>query len=160
MLYRREGETEWTPLRRGLTDPILVWDTTTVPNGTYFAKVVASDAASNPAGTALTGELDSSAFEIDNTPPAILVQSVRIEGSRTLVVFEVKDDHSPIQRVESSEDGVQWRGVFPKDGIADSKDEQYELAINGELTERGLILRASDSMNNVATLHVDPPRRR
>ena len=28
VLYRREGETEWTPLRRGLDEPILVWDTT------------------------------------------------------------------------------------------------------------------------------------
>src|SRR5205823_10658969 len=66
VLYRREGETAWTPLRRGVTDPILVWDKTTVPNGTYFVKVVESDAPSNPLGTALTGELASSAFEIDN----------------------------------------------------------------------------------------------
>jgi hypothetical protein len=50
VLYRREGETTWTALRRGLTDPILVWDTTTVSNGTYFVKVVASDSASNSAG--------------------------------------------------------------------------------------------------------------
>ena len=68
--YRREGE----PLEiaaRDAADPILVWDTATVPNGTYFVKVVASDAPSNPAATALAGELDSVAFEIDNTPPAI-----------------------------------------------------------------------------------------
>jgi sugar lactone lactonase YvrE len=159
VLYRREGETTWTALRRGITEPILVWDTTTMPSGTYFVKVVASDAPSNPIGMALTGELDSSAFEIDNTPPVILVQSVRVEGSHTIVAFEVKDDHSPIQRVEFSQDGQRWRGVFPKDGIADSKDERYELRLDGELTERGLILRASDSMNNVATQHVDAPRK-
>jgi len=160
VLYRREGDTTWAPLRRSLTDPILVWDTTTVPSGTYFVKVVASDSPSNPVSTALTGELESSAFEIDNTAPAILVQGVRTEGSRTIVTFEVKDDHSPIQRVEFSQDGQRWRGVFPKDGIADSKDERYELVIDGELTERGLILRASDSMNNVATAHVERPKRR
>src|SRR5436309_5863781 len=44
VLYRREGETTWTAVRRAVTEPILVWDTTTMPNGTYFAKVVASDA--------------------------------------------------------------------------------------------------------------------
>ena len=92
----------WKALRRGVADTILVWDTTTVPNGTYFVKVVASDAPSNPAGTALTGELDSAAFEIDNTPPAIAVGSVRVERGRTIVTFDVKDDHSPIQRVEFS----------------------------------------------------------
>ena len=42
-----------------ISDTILVWDTTTVPNGTYFVKIVASDAPSNPSGTALAGELDS-----------------------------------------------------------------------------------------------------
>ena len=41
--FRREGETTWKVLRSGLTDSILVWDTTTVPNGTYFVRVVASD---------------------------------------------------------------------------------------------------------------------
>ena len=137
VLYRREGETTWKALRRGLTDPILVWDTTTVPNGTYFVKMVASDAPSNPVGTALTGELDSAAFDIDNTPPAILVAGRPHRGGRTIVTFDVKDDHSPIQRVEFSQDGQRWRGVFPKDGIADSKDEHYELVIDGELTERG-----------------------
>ena len=157
ILYRREGETAWTALRRGLTEPILVWDTTTMANGTYFVKVVASDGPSNPMGTALTGELDSSAFDIDNTPPAIMVHTVRVEGNRTLISFEVKDDHSPIQRVEFSQDGQRWRGVFPTDGIADSKDERYELVLEGVPTERGLILRASDSMNNVATQQILAP---
>lgn len=157
ILYRREGETTWTTLRRALNDPILVWDTTTVPNGTYFVKIVASDAPSNPAATALTGELDSSAFEIDNTPPVITVQNVRREANRTTIAFDVKDDHSPIQKVELSQDGQRWRGVFPRDGIADSKEERYEVTIDGAVGARGIILRAIDSMNNVATTEI-PPR--
>jgi hypothetical protein len=160
VLFRREGETTWKTLRKATTDSILVWDTTTVPNGTYFVKILASDAPSNPSGTALAGELDSSAFEVDNTAPAIVVGTVRVERGGTIIPFDVKDDHSPVQRVEFSQDGQRWRGVFPVDGIADSRDEHYELAIEGELGERGLTLRASDSMNNVATIHVDPPKRR
>jgi len=160
VLFRREGETAWKTLRKAATDAILVWDTTTIPNGTYFVKIVASDAPSNPTGTALTGELDSSAFEVDNTAPAIGVSSVRVERGRTIITFDVKDDHSPVQRVEFSQDGQRWRGVFPVDGIADSREEHYELAIDGELGDRGLTLRASDSMNNVATAHVDAPSRR
>ena len=110
--YRREGDAGWKALRRDVTDPILVWDTTTVPNGTYFIKIVASDAPSNPAGTALTGELESVAFEIDNTPPqSSSVSGARVDGNRTIVMFDVKDDHSPIQRVECSQDGQLWRGV-------------------------------------------------
>ena len=158
--FRREGEAAWKTLRKGISDTILVWDTTTVPNGTYFVKVVASDAPSNPMGTALAGELDSTAFEVDNTAPSIVVGTVRVAGGRTIIPFDVKDDHSPIQRVEFSQDGQRWRGVFPVDGIADSREEHYELAIDGELGERGLTLRASDSMNNLATVQVAAPGRR
>ena len=160
VLYRREGETAWKTLRKAVTESILVWDTTTIPNGTYFVKIVASDAPSNPLATALAGELDSAAFEVDNTPPVISITNVRVVSGRTVVTFDVKDDHSPIRGVEYSSDGQRWRGVFPVDGIADSREEHYELPIEGELGERGITLRASDSMNNVATIHVDAPRRR
>jgi len=160
ILYRREGETTWKTLRKNVNETILVWDTTTIPNGTYFVKIVASDAPSNPMSTALAGELDSSAFEVDNTPPTITVSDVRVVSGRTVVTFDVKDDHSPIRGVEFSQDGQRWRSVFPVDGIADSRDEHYELPVDGELGDRGLTLRASDSMNNVATTHVDAPRRR
>jgi hypothetical protein len=159
VLYRREGETTWKTLRKGMTESILVWDTNTVPNGTYFVKIVASDSPSNPLSSALTGELESSAFEIDNTPPDIIIKNVRVERGRTIISFDVKDDHSPIQRVEFSQDGQRWRGVFPIDGIADSREEHYELPIEGELGDRGVTLRASDTMNNIATSHVDAPRK-
>jgi len=161
VLYRREGETEWTPLRHALEEPILVWDTTIVPNGTYFVRVIASDRPSNPAGSALTGERDSVAFQIDHTPPVIVVASVRPDGAKTTLVFDVTDADSPVARVEYSRDGgLHWTAVFPKDGIADSKSEHYELALDGDLGENGLTIRASDSMNNTDTAHVDAPRSR
>jgi len=160
VLYRREGETEWKTLRKALADFILVWDTTTVPNGTYFVKIVASDSPSNPLATALTGEMDSAAFDVDNSPPVIAISGVRTERGHTVIVFDVKDDHSPVKLVEFSEDGQRWRGVFPMDGIADSRAEHYELPIEGEMDPRGITLRATDSMNNISTAHVDPPRSR
>ncbi|MFI5302605.1 MAG: hypothetical protein ACHREM_31335, partial [Polyangiales bacterium] len=160
VLYRREGEVTWKPLRRAISDTILVWDTTTIPDGTYFVKIVASDSPSNTAGTALSGELESSTFEVDNTPPQIVTASVRVDGGRTIVTFDVKDDTSTIQRVEYSQDGLKWRSAFPTDGIADSREEHYQLTIEGALGERGLTLRASDAMDNVATTHVDAPTRR
>ena len=153
--YRLEGEPTWKALRRDITDSILVWDTRTVPNGTYFVKIVASDTPSNAVGAALSGELDSVAFEVDNTPPEISVESARVVSQKTIVSFEVRDDHSPIQKVESSSDGLTWRPAFPLDGIADSRTERYEIAVDGQIGPRGLSLRASDAMNNVATAQVD-----
>jgi hypothetical protein len=153
--YRREGDAAWKILRKDLDDTVLVWDTTTVPNGTYFVRVVASDAPSNGAAAALTGELVSTAFEIDNSPPAVQLRSVRNANGATTVVFDVVDDNSPIQRVEYSTDGREWTPIFPTDGIADSRQEHYELTVSGPIGPRGLSLRATDSMNNVATTQVN-----
>ena len=83
--YRREGETAWRILRRGLMDEVLVWDTTSVPDGTYTLRVVASDAPSNPSGAALSGELESTSFEIDNTPPAIATTAFTRTATQTRV---------------------------------------------------------------------------
>ena len=154
VLYRREGESSWKTLRKAVNDTILVWDTTTVPNGTYFVKVVASDAPSNAADEALTGEMDSVAFEIDNTPPTFAIGATRTDRGRTIISFDVKDDHSPIQRVEYSSDGQHWHALFPVDGIADSRTEHYELALDAPPGERGITVRASDTMNNVASAQI------
>ena len=103
----------------------------------------------------MSGELDSVAFEVDNQPPGIGAVTARAASGRLAVTFEVRDDHSPVQRVEYSEDGQTWRAVFPRDGIADSRQEQYELNLAGPLGPRGLSLRATDAMNNVGTAQVD-----
>ncbi|MQA30162.1 MAG: hypothetical protein GEU82_10025 [Luteitalea sp.] len=155
--YRREGEALWKVLRSDVTEPILVWDTTTVPNGTYFVRVAASDASSNASDTALVGELDSVPFDVDNTAPSVVVADVRAESTRTIVTFDVNDDQSPVQRVECSEDGQQWRSVFPADGIADSRSEHYVMVIDGAIGPGGVTLRVTDAMNNVTSAQVNPP---
>ncbi|MGE3956083.1 MAG: hypothetical protein AB7H96_05140 [Vicinamibacterales bacterium] len=155
--YRREGDTTWKVLRSGLSDTILVWDTTTVPNGTYIVRVIASDAPSNPDAAALAGELDSAAFDIDNAPPAFATATARVDAGRTVVSVEVRDDHSPIQKLEYSADGESWKTVFPSDGLADTRSERYEFPLEGAIGPRGLTLRAIDAMNNVSTTQVSAP---
>lgn len=157
--YRREGETVWKVLKRGLTDPLYVWDTTSVPNGTYVIKVIASDNPSNPPGTALSGERESESFDIDNAPPAIAIADVRHQGSQTVVTFSVTDDHSPVQRVEYSLDGDRWRALHPKDGIADSVHEEFELVLDTDTSGRAVVIRAEDAMENVTTARAEEPGR-
>jgi WD40 repeat protein len=154
--YRREGETSWKLLKRGVTDPILVWDTTSVPNGRYILRIVASDAPSNAPATALTGTMESTAFEIDNAPPIITVTGVRREGARTTVTFDVRDDQSAVQKADYSLDGNRWQTIYPKDGIADSRFEQFELVLEGD-SARGVIVRAADALNNVSSASADVP---
>jgi WD40 repeat protein len=152
--YRQEGETVWKSLKRGLTDRILVWDTTSVPNGRYVVRIVASDAPSNSPATALTGSAESTAFDIDNTPPSITIDTVRREAGRTIVTFEIRDADSAVQKAEYSLDGDRWMTVYPVDGIADSRLERFELSLEGEIGARGVIIRATDALNNVTSTDV------
>jgi hypothetical protein len=154
VLYRREGDAGWKPIKRGLTDQVLVWDTTSVPNGRYFIRVEASDSASNSPATALLGAMESTAFEVDNTAPVITIASVRRDGGRAVVGFEVRDTDSSVQKAEYSLDGDRWITVYPRDGIADSRVEQFELVLEGEAAGRAVILRANDALNNVASTNV------
>lgn len=160
ILYRREGETNWKSLKGNLAEPIYVWDTTSVPNGTYVVKVVASDQPSNTPGAALDGELESSAFDIDNAPPTVTVSSVRPAGGRTTIQFEVRDDWSAVSKVEYSLDAQRWQVIYPRDGIFDSRDEQFELTLDNDTVRRGLIIRAFDAKNNSTTARGDVPTAR
>ncbi len=154
--YRREGETTWKLLKRALSDPILVWDTTSVPNGRYILRIVASDAASNAPATALTGAMESTAFDIDNAPPLITVTAVRRDGTKTTIAFDVRDDQSAVLKADYSLDGNRWQTIYPKDGIADSRFEQFELVLDGD-SARGVIVRAADALNNVSSTSADVP---
>ena len=151
VLYRRDGDLEWKTLKRDLWEPILVWDTTSVPDGSYTIKVVATDAPTNAPVNALTGERESASFDIDNTPPRIEIATPRQDARGTIVSFEVRDDHSPIERVEYSVDAERWRVVYPEDGLPDSRVERFELVLDGEAAARSVIIRATDAMRNVAT---------
>jgi len=155
VLYRREGDTVWKSLKDDLVDAIYVWDTTSVPNGTYVVKVVASDQASNTPGAALEGELESSAFDIDNAPPVVVVTGSRPANGRTTIQFEVRDEWSSISKVEYSLDAQRWQVVYPRDGIFDGRSEQFELTLDNEAATRGLIIRAYDAKNNSATARGD-----
>jgi sugar lactone lactonase YvrE len=157
VLYRREGETSWKLLKRAMSDQILVWDTTSVPNGRYTVRIVASDAPSNATSSALSGARESTAFAIDNVPPVITVTSVRRDNARATIAFDVRDANSSVQKVEFSLDGDRWQSVYPKDGIADSRFEQFELVLEGDAVTRGVTLRATDALNNTASARGEAP---
>ena len=157
VLYRREGETSWKLLKRAVIDSIMVWDTTSVPNGSYLLRVVATDAPSNSPTTALTGAMESVSFEIDNAPPQITITSARREGTRLTLAFDVRDEHSSVQKADYSLDGDRWQTIYPRDGIADSRVEQFELVLEGEAAARGVIVRAADALNNVASARGEAP---
>jgi hypothetical protein len=139
-----------------LWDPIFTWDTTSAPDGPYTVKITASDAASNAPGTALTAERESETFEIDNTAPAVEVTAVRAAQGRSVVTFTVRDGHSPLDRVEYSLDATRWRVVYPVDGIADSREERFEITLESGVA-LPVMIRAVDELNNVGSAVATAP---
>ena len=151
VFYRREGDTTWRTLKMDLRDTLLVWDTSSVPNGTYVLKVAASDRGANPSETALAGELESSSFEIDNVAPTVQVGTTRREGVRFVVAADVRDSDSPVTKVEYSLDAQRWQPAFPRDGILDARQETFEIRLEAEAAGRTLVIRATDALGNVGT---------
>ena len=135
-----------------------MWDTTSVPNGTYVVKVVASDTPSNPPGSALEGELESAAFDIDNTPPVITFGTSRVDQGRTTIRFDVRG-----RLVGYPEGGVFARRAALAGGLSEGRDLRFAHgAVRADARQqRGdqrLIIRAYDAKNNSATARgdVDP----
>jgi hypothetical protein len=148
--FRREGDTTWQDLRRGLLDEIFVWDTTSAADGRYTIRLIASDETSNTTGRLLTDERESDPIVVDNTAPVVTTEVTR-SGNTARIVVRVRDAQSPIQKVEYSIGGGTWRVVYPVDGLADSPDERYEIALTNEADAARVVVRATDLLQNVTS---------
>ncbi len=153
--YRAVGDERWRPLRRRLSEPVLAWDTSAVPNGRYLVRVSASDAPGNPPGLALSSSKDSASFDVDNTPPTITASLDR-EHDRIRAI--VRDD-SPLSELDVSVDAGPWEEVYPVDGVADSPEEQYEMPLPPPPGPgpHVVVLRAADILGNLSSVRVDLP---
>ncbi len=156
--FRGENQRDWLLLKENLDQKFYSWDTTAMPDGAYYLKIVASDATSNPPKVALKTERESERFEIDNTPPVIQ----KLEGSATGMnadrsvgvsydfEFTAVDATSSIEKAQYSVDGGEWIVLAPAQGISDSKTENYQFTVRGLAPgEHTVAVRAYDRFENV-----------
>ena len=112
--YRREGETAWKSLKNEIEEAIFVWDTTSVPNGTYLVKVVASDQASNTPAPRLKASSkaprSTRQWSADSHRDRIRARQRPHDDS-----VEVRDEWSAISKVEYSLDAQRWLVVYPRE---------------------------------------------
>ena len=125
LYYRPEGGRTWMPLKKNVEDSFYTINSDTLPDGAYVVRLLVSDALSNTPETALTGELESRPFTIDNTPPAVTIKQENVSNGRVRIAIEAADSTSTLSQAEVSVDAGEFRTVFPRDGIADSRDESY-----------------------------------
>jgi WD40 repeat protein len=165
--FRGENEREWKLLKDNLDQKFYSWDTTTLPDGAYYLKIVASDAPSNPPAAALKTERESERFEVDNTPPVIeklsadsINRCTGVCGDAVVSVkFTARDLASTIERAQYSLDGGDWILVSPTGAISDAPEEHYQFSLNfvwsappapGE-REHTIAVRAYDRFENVGS---------
>lgn len=158
--FRGENSTEWLLLKDNLDQRFYSWDATSMPDGAYYLKIVASDAPSNPPALALKTEREGERFEIDNTPPAISkIESspTGLNADRSLGVaydfqFTAADSSSNIERAQYSVDGADWLLLSPGNGISDNKSETYRFTVrNLAPGEHTIAVRAYDRFDNVGS---------
>ncbi len=116
----------WILLRKDINETFYAFDTTSLPDGDYVFRLIASDADANPDDPKTTSR-DSAPIRIDNTPPVIR----RLEGSEGILRFEAADAASPILEAEYSVDAKEWVHVEPEDGLSDSPTETYRIRLAG-----------------------------
>jgi len=153
--YRPVHAADFRALRKGLEEAVLTWDTTSVPDGRYVVRVLASDRLANPPALALEGEQESSPFEVDNTPPLIRLEP-ESEG-RGGIRATVRDSASPVLRFEYSIDAGRWIEAYPVDGIADSLEETFALKPEGLRpgVRQVVVVRALDRHGNSASAMIE-----
>ena len=156
--FRGENQRDWLPLKDNLDQRFYSWDTTAMPDGAYYLRIVASDSPSNPPNVALKTERESERFEIDNTPPVIQKLESNAPGmnaDRSMGVscdfqFTATDATSGIEKAQYSIDGGEWILLAPLQGISDSKTESYSFTVRGLAPgEHTIAVRAYDRFDNV-----------
>jgi len=156
--FRGENETDWKLLKDKLEQKFYSWDSTAMPDGAYYLKIVATDATSNSPGLALTTERESERFMVDNTPPVVDELKAEIGGAQkaATIRFVARDATSSIERAQYSVDGGDWVIVMPQNGISDAPEERYEFSItlpgsSAARSEHTVAVRAYDRFENVGS---------
>lgn len=155
VLYRGESEKNWKLLAKDLDQRFYSWETSTMPDGAYYLKVVASDAASNPVGEGLTGERVSDRFEVDNTPPAVVGLRAQPGNPEARIEFQATDSYSAIAKAEYSLDAGGWILIMPEGRLSDAPQEKYSITLKGlGAGEHTVAVRVCDQFENTTSAKV------
>jgi hypothetical protein len=153
--YHGENDKDWKLLKDKLDQKFYSWDTTSMPDGAYYLKVVASDQPSNPPGDALTAERQSERFVVDNTPPRITGLAATAANPGSTVRFQASDATSAIVTAQYSVDAGDWTLILPVGDVSDSPDEHYEFNLRDLAPgEHTVAVRAYDAFDNLASSEV------
>ena len=148
---RGKNDSAWRTLKDKIQDRYYAFDSTSLADGQYVARVTASDAPGNTAAEAMTTSLETEAFTIDNSPPQITNLNVTDKGTNLEIRFTAKDALSWIDKAEYSIDGGDWVLIMPVTKVTDSQSLDYRFqAPKGQIVS----VRVFDEDDNVVVRQV------
>jgi hypothetical protein len=127
---RRDGDAAWTDLAVNTHEAYAQFDTSHLPEGLYFTRLVATETAPRPPAERLSATFETDDLMIDHTPPEILDATVRRDGEQIVVTVHGRDALSLLEGLEGNfNNGLHEQTDQPRDGIRDSREETFTLEI-------------------------------
>lgn len=149
--FKAVDEKRWKLLKEDITETEYELESALLPDGVYLIKVSAKDSPENPENLSLSGEKTSQPFIVDNTPPRVMIYSIKKEESELRIEAKVVDEATPIRTCRYSVDAGDWRYLAPDDGIFDSTEEKFSFSITKlPEGEHLLVVRGEDGQGNQA----------
>ncbi len=149
---KNESDGTWIEVDKALEASAFTWNTGALPDGRYRVRVVATDAAGNALGEALSGEALSAPFRVDNTAPQVTEMVADPAPGAILVSGRAEDATGPLTRIEVSLDNDDWRTITPDGGLVDERALTFRARIP-EVTpgEHTVSVRVIDFAGNTVT---------
>lgn len=137
-----------------LSKSTYTWDTSSVADGSYLLKVVATDKPSNPVGF-LSAEDKSASITIVNAKPVVVIDEKATKiGADLLVTLQgtAKATLADIVRVSYRVDKGPWMAAIATDGMFDAISEGWQI-VTDALTkgDHTVEVKAADEADNSAS---------
>ncbi len=123
---RKDGEDAWTDVAVMSDATYAQFDTSHLPDGTYFTRLVVSEQSPRPVADRLTTTFETDDLVIDRTAPEIVSANAERVGDSVVVTIRGRDRISLLDGVELRfNNGLVLTVEQPVDGIRDSRAETF-----------------------------------
>lgn len=125
---RREDEKDWTDITVDSTESYAQFDTSHMPDGTYFTRLTVHEQAPRDPASRLEVTFEADDLVIDHTPPEIQEATAARKANRVAVTVRGRDARSLLVGVEFVfNNGFKTEVEQPLDGILDGREETFVL---------------------------------
>ncbi len=124
---RAVGDPKWVTLADDLTQPIFSFSSHGFADGYYQVQVIASDKLANPPGQARTGERTSPPFLINNTGPAVTLDSQTGDATTYTITYHARSATTVLDHAQYTLDGQPPKPALPDGTLFDKPEHIFHL---------------------------------